>query len=378
MRMPRTTALLSDISLRARAGRTRFDPPEAYFEQVTASYAEVWFPTGGCIWDSFGHCTTCNYGAPVPVDADRMVHAVEVALEHLLPTTETLWISAFDTLQQREVPASARRRIFSLLSDVPAATIITETHPASVRASTVAECVELLGERRFGVQLGVETMDEFLRYSCVNKPFSNRQLGRAVRTLHDNGAEAWGNLIVGLPFLNGVEVVQTSARSVRAALQFGFDNVVLFPNHVKEHTIAYLLAEADRYTPPNLWSVRDVLAQVPRELIDRVHLAWMELKPHPGAAAVHHEPTRLATERLRELLEAFNLHRDRAALTAACTLHSPHPVPLSNDGDLVDRLLTQYEWLSENYGKHGWWQENRMHIKVELDSGRREYLTSLG
>jgi len=375
MRMPRTTSLLSGINTKTRADRSRFEPPETYFEQVTDTYAEVWFPTGGCIWDQMGHCTTCNYGAPMPVEPDRMVRAVEVALSNLAPTTETLWISAFDTLQQKEVPAEARRRIFGLLSEVPAGTIITETHPASVRADTVAECVRLLDGRQLGVQLGVETMDEFLRYACVNKPFSNRQLSTAVRTLHDNGAEAWANLILGVPFLTTPEAVRNTTASVRAAAAFDFDNIVLFPNHVKEHTIAFLLAEAERYSPPDLWSMRDVLAGVPDDVLDKVHLAWVELKPHPGAAVVVHEPSRAATERLRDRLERFNLHRDRSALVEALAIPAPedHIDGTGPDGDdLVCRLLGQYEWLADHHGTPDWWQRNAAQVRAELEAGRAE------
>lgn len=375
MRMPRTTSLLSGINVRARSSRARFDPPETYLDQVSDTYAEVWFPSGGCIWDQMGHCTTCNYGAPMQVEPDRMVKAVEVALTRLAPTTETLWVSAFDTLQQKEVPADVRRRIFALLSDVPAGLVITEAHPASVRADAVAECVQLLAGRRFAVQLGVETMDEFLRYACVNKPFTNKQLAAAVRTLHDNGAEAWANLILGIPFLTGPEAVRNTTASVLAAAEFGFESIALFPNHIKEHTIAYLLAEADRYSPPDLWSLRDVLAGVPDALLDRIHLAWLELKPHPGAPAVVHEPSRAATQLLRDRLERFNMNRDRSALAQALAMPAParHPDTTDQDGeDLVGRLLGQYEWLADHHGAPDWWQHNAEHVRAELETGRAE------
>jgi hypothetical protein len=52
--MPRTTSLLSQIATAVRADRKRFTPPESHFELVTPTYAEVWFPTGGCIWDDPG------------------------------------------------------------------------------------------------------------------------------------------------------------------------------------------------------------------------------------------------------------------------------------------------------------------------------------
>src|SRR5262245_46691749 len=166
-------------------------------------------------------------------------------------------------------------------------------------------------------------MDEFVRYACVNKPFTNATLRRAVDTIHDKGAKAWSNLIVGIPYLSPTEVINGTVRSIVDAAELGFDQIVLFPNHVKEYTIAYLLANAGRYEPPDLWDMREVLAGVPDEIVDRVHLAWLDLKPHPGAATVVFEPEHLATERLRALLDRFNLDRDRVALAEAVALPGP-------------------------------------------------------
>jgi archaeosine synthase beta-subunit len=372
MRMPRTTSFLTALNHRARAGRAPFTQPDSYFQQETPTYAEIWFPSSGCIWDKLGHCTTCNYGMPTPVDPQATVRAVEIALAGIAPTTELLWISAFDSLQEREVPAEARRRVFDLVAQSPARTVVTETHPASVRAEVVAEVVAALGDRTLGVELGTETMDEFVRYACLNKPFSNALLERAVTTVHAQGARAWCNLIVGIPFLTRDEVVDGTVESIRAAFALGFDEVVLFPNHVKEYTIAHWLAQAGRYTPPDLWYLRDVLAEVPADLLAHVNLAWLDLKPHPGAANVEFEPSRLATERLREILDDFNLGRNPSALAEAFLLAEPARQQIDQpQGDLISRLGSGYRWLAETHGESGWWQANGVEIMAELRAGRR-------
>lgn len=365
MRLPLTGRLLSSLGRKARASRAAFAPPESYYNQVSDDYAEVWFPSGGCIWDRLGHCTTCNYGAPQNVSDDAMVRAVEVALRGLEPSTETLWVSAFDTLQRREVPAHVRRRIFTMLGSSPARTILTETHPASVSEGAVAECVELLAGRKLAFQLGVETMDEFVRYACVNKPFTNERLERAVESIRSAGAEAWANLIVGIPFLDRAEAVRGTATSIEDAFAVGFESVVLFPNHVKEHTVAYTLAVAGRYTPPDLWVIRDVLSATSRELLPRVHLAWLDLKPHPGAPVVTNEPDQRATEELRQHLDRFNMDRDLDALDAAFTMEGPaEAVPVGLE--IVGRLLTEYGWLAAAFDENVWWAEHAGGVAKEL------------
>jgi archaeosine synthase beta-subunit len=370
MRMPHTTALLTSLNQKARAGRALYDPPSSWFRQVSDTYAEMWFPSSGCIWDKMGHCTTCNYGMPVPVDVDTAVRAVEIAMGGIAPTTEVLFISAYDSLQEREVPAEARRRIFELVGKSPVRTVITETHPASVRAGTVAEVVAALDGRTFGVELGTETMNEFVRYACLNKPFSNVQLARAVQTIHDQGAKAWCNLIVGIPFLTREEVIDETAASIRDAFALGFDEVVLFPNLVKEYTLAYWLTEAGRYTPPDLWYLRDILAEVPVGLVSHVHFAWLDLKPHPGAARVEFESDRSATERLRQVLDDFNVEHDASLLDEAFQLTEPPRDIREQPGDLVTRLGSAYAWLADTYGEGDWWMANSKEVIAELRAGK--------
>lgn len=366
MKTPRTTAMLSNVAMKARADRVRFTPPSDYFDQVTPTYAEIWFPTGGCFWDTLGHCTMCNYGAPADVNPDAMVRAVEIAAERIAPTTEMLWVSAFNSLQEREVPAEARRRIFDVIAQTPAKMVVTETHPASVRGNVLKACLEQLDGRGLGIELGVETMDEYVRYTCVNKPYSNTLLSKAVNTIHEAGALAWANLLLGITFLDADEVRADMVRSIHAAADLGFDRMMLFPNHVKPHTVAHLLASGERYTAPDMWLMRDVLAELPEELLAKVYLAWVDLKPHPGAPEIVFEPDPARSELLRERLLEFNWGRDRAVLNDALSLPRPELVVDTDRPPLVDRQLSAYEWLSENHGEPGWWAQNADVVRAEL------------
>jgi radical SAM enzyme (TIGR01210 family) len=367
--MPVITHLLSDAARAERSTRRSFVPPAKHFTQVTESYAEIWFPSLGCPWDALGHCTTCNYGAPKAVHPDAMVGAVEFAVASLAPSTEVIWVSAFDTLHDEDVPVEARERIFSLLASTPANTIITEAHPASVRPDRLSRVIALPDGKTLGVELGVETMDEFVRYACLNKPFTNARLARAVAAIQGAGAEAWANLLVGIPFLSRTEVVEDSVYSAVSAVELGLDQLVLFPNHVKKFTVAEALAVAGRYDPPDLWVVRDVLAQLPRSILERTHLAWMEVKNHPGAPEVRFGASSADTTNLLRLLSGFNMERDTTALDEALQLPNSAPPSLTSEHALVDRMLEHFEWLAVRFEGRDWWTLHGVELKAELEAG---------
>jgi radical SAM enzyme (TIGR01210 family) len=285
-----------------------------------------------------------------------MYAAVESALGRLAPTTEMIWISAFNTLFEREVPAPTRKKIFTALARTQVKVVVTETHPASVRKEIIRECVEILDGRTFGVELGVETADEFARYACLNKPFSNKILKRAIDNVHAGGGVVYSNLLVGLPFLSEEEVIFDIARSVEDAVAMGALNVVLFPNHVKDHTVASLLAQAGRYDPPDLWTLQAIVQKVPQRLWPQVHFGWLDLKEHPGAARVTHEPDRANAESLHALLVEFNEKRDISALGKAVNITPDRAVGVPAEMALPDRILEGYRWLALKK-LPGWWEE---------------------
>jgi hypothetical protein len=94
----------------------------------------------------------------------------------------------------------------------------------------------------------------------------------------------------------------------------------------------------------------------------------LDLKPHPGAAKVEFEPSQKDLKRLHEILDAFNLGREPAVLAEAFTLAGPgrHGDDMAAS-DLVTRLSSGYQWLSDTYGERGWWQANGPQIIAELE-----------
>ena len=133
------------------------------------------------------------------------------------------------------------------------------------------------------------------------------------------------------------EVIRGTIDSIQRAFDLGFDEIILFPNHVKEYTLTHWLAQSGRYVAPDLWYLRDVLAGVPRETLCHIHLAWLDLKPHPGAAKVDFRPAQ--AERLRSILDRFNADQDPSILEKAFELAEPvRDAVESADADLAFRL----------------------------------------
>ena len=210
---------LRKLTLAARKGRVKFSPPAYWFEEGK-DFASIWFPSAGCAWDLSGHCFACNYGHPSRPHPDDMVHAVALGLAALQSVPSTLWISSFNFLDQREVPLPVRRRILDLVAATECDVLFSESHPSTVTREAVADCVAYLKGKRFVIELGVETTNDFVRKWGYGKDFGTEEVRRAVADATFAGASCSFNIMVGMPLLSEAEAIQECRRSAKIEQRF--------------------------------------------------------------------------------------------------------------------------------------------------------------
>ncbi len=357
---------LNRVARRLRKGQPPFDPPKVSFEQRGNTYAEIWFPTNGCRWNKQGYCTTCNFGQPTKVAPAQMVEAVRLALDALSESMpETLCVTSFNMLDETEVPANIRREIFGMLGKTSARRILTESHPDSVRGPAVRECVDLLNGRAFGIEMGIESMNDFVRRCCINKNFTRNRIQEVVHTCHDSGATALANVLLGAPFLSHAESVDDTCQSIVLGADMGIDEFVLFPNHVKPYTVVEWLHRHGLYRPPSLWQLVAVLAGIEPELRNRVNLAWVSSKDHPGAGtglapSIEGPDPELVVETLLDYDNSRDAGVlqwlfDRAKSMQSTIEHLQTPAELRA---LPERVVHGYEQIGRAVLGNTWWDSH--------------------
>ena len=355
---------LNQVARMLRRNRPRFIPPTVWFRRCGHALADIWFPSGGCTWDSQGKCTMCNFGHPTRVEPKKMVEAVRLAIDALsVDMPNTLCVTAFNVLDEREVPASTRREIFSLLGKSQAKQILVETHINSIRESVVSECVEILNGRFLGLEVGIESMSDFIRRCCINKDISPTKIREVIKTCHKNGATVHGNFLLGAPFLSPSESVEDASLSIIAADEMGIDEFVLFPIHVKPYTVVDCLYQKNLYEPPSLWQIVNVLDRLDPSLRGRVYHAWVTPKEHPGAQrsvvpVVDDAEPELVIEKL--LSYAENHHPatlqwliDRNPSSSDTRGHFQQ-----TQMELPERIVQGYEVIGRAVLCDAWWKDN--------------------
>ena len=152
----------------------------------------------------------------------------------------------------------------------------------------------------------------------------------ALRGIHQHGAYATANVLVGTPFLSLNEQIQDSIRTVRGVLDMGFDNAVVFPVSVKRHTLTGWLWDRGLYRQPSLWALVDVLRALDPEVLGRVFISWHRPRTQipPGQTApigpttcpACYETVATLMDRWRSEIDRPSLLREIDALQCACRM----------------------------------------------------------
>lgn len=359
---------LRKLTFAARKGRRKFSPPQYWFEEGK-DFASIWFPSAGCAWDLTGHCFACNYGHPSRPHPDAMVEAVALGLAALQSVPSALWIGSFNFLDQREVPLSVRRRILALVAATECDVLFSESHPTTVTREAVADCIAYLRGKRFVIQLGVETTNDFVRKWGFGKGFGTVEVRRAVADATSAGASCCFNIMVGMPLLSEAEAIHEAIVSVGEAFEMGAESVTLFPCRIKENTLLYALHRGGYAEPTSLLALATVISAIDPSLWPRINLAWVTPKVHPGHPAAleppvpHRDPTAV-----RSALAHFEATGDGTALIALLgdPTYQEWLQRTTSTISLPDRMLAALADISDSLLGGDWWRDYGRSVEAEL------------
>ena len=260
-------------------------------EQIASvEFASVWFRTRGCLHQlENGGCSFCNYGSGPEVSGDEMVSFAADAMASL-PESDgrVLFVSPSGSmLDEREVPAEARRRILRLAGQQNCVHVIFETRAETVTEKLLAECRQMLGGKGLSVEIGLEAVDPDVRKFCVNKGNTLDVFKRATDCCRRSGVGVIANIAVGMPFLNTDETIGEAVQTVKWALANGVEQCMLFPIHLRRGTFTEILWKAGLYLPQPIWALVEVLERLPKEELAGTSIAWYEIYSYFSRAGDH-------------------------------------------------------------------------------------------
>lgn len=303
--------------------------PEQYQTMYRLEHAnggllcDIWFMSKGCYHDSRGGCTMCNYGKSSGIVCQEQILNQIRQLISCLPGQfeDFLLTPSGSILDDKEVPEEFRDKLFTEIESVRTKRFIVETRADTVTKERLA-CFDRLKRRmECYIEIGLECSDNWILKHCINKGITIQEFQRAVSLIHEAGLKATANVGVGIPFLQEKASIVYGVQTVRDALSWGADSIVLFPYHVKQGTVLRDMERMGMYQCVSMWSLIEVLKQVDEDWLDRVQISWYKDYYGKSTSGICSSPK--TCPKCRQTVEnMLDQYRDKPGRDTLSTLYS--------------------------------------------------------
>ena len=338
---------------------------------------EVWFMTRGCCHDMEGGCVMCNYGKGMLVEHEEIIGQLRDRFDRLPQGLRELVINPSGSfLDDREVPPPLRSTILALLKDMPFQTLTVESRADVLSLHALQELKNSLDNKEIFIEIGVESLNPWLLRNCINKGLAIESIFTAVAQIHSLGMQAIANIGLGIPFISESANIIDAAASIHKAFEMGFDQVVLFPYHVKPGTLLEELYALKMYRCVSLWSLIQVLLALDGAKLAKTNISWYR-NNYTNKNKVLASPT-TCTHCEAQILGLLDDYRDSpgslslerlANLECAC-YEDWHQERINEpQGIVFDDVLNGYRALAKVFNVDGDLLERELnHMKTALEA----------
>ena len=222
--------------------------------------------TNGCCWAKAGNggCTMCGYRSAslTGVTEEDLNKQIDQALSKYKGEPFVKIYTSGSFFDTNEIPESIRERIFSEYSGCKR--ILVESRPEFLTSDLVSTLPGTLT-----VALGMESSDEEVLRTCINKGFTAAQSKAAGELLKDGGIGVRTYLLLKPPYLTESRAIDGAVESARFADPFS-DEISINPLNVQHATVVERLWKRGEFRSPWIWSLIEVMKRLSGTVNSRI------------------------------------------------------------------------------------------------------------
>lgn len=274
-----TTAKARGVSVIKRRVKNPNKPAAAWTIQArigtkTGTALSIVLSTEGCAHarGSEGGCTMCSYlldGTSMNPTSDEFLNQFVEAMKKVEKASAPISVKIYTSgsfLDSEEIPTEARNRILTeIASDERIIEVVLESRPEYVQDSILEEVRSLLGNRSVELAMGLESSSDQIRSLCINKNFDFTAFREAVDIGKKFNIGTRAYVLLKPPFLTERDALLDAQKTISDAIRAGVTTVSLNPVNIQSNTLVESLWKKQRYRPPWLWSVVEVLSYAHEE-----------------------------------------------------------------------------------------------------------------
>ncbi|MFQ5800661.1 MAG: archaeosine biosynthesis radical SAM protein RaSEA, partial [Candidatus Hydrothermarchaeales archaeon] len=218
-------------------------------------------PTKGCRWGRSSGCTMCGYIYEAGNLGDKdLAAAFQGAIDGLGEVPYLKLFTSGSFFDPEEVSKDLLDSIITAVNERGIRQLQVESRPEFLTKDGLDYVKENL-DSKLEMGIGLETSNDLIRASCINKGFSFGDYKKAVELCRSKDVYVKTYLLLKPPFILEREAIEDTVESALDAVQAGSTRISINPMNIQRGTIVELLWRRGEYRTPWLWSLVEVLRQ---------------------------------------------------------------------------------------------------------------------
>jgi len=217
--------------------------------------------TRGCSWALKSGCSMCGYfndSAFEEVTGKDLFSQYNKAMERYNGEKFVKIFNSGSFLDDSEVSIDVRNNILDDLNE-KTKKVSFESRPEYIKNKTIDE-IKKTYENKIEIGIGLETADDFIRNSIINKGFTYKSYKKSVDLLMKNNIDIKTYVLIKPPFLTEKQSIDDAISTVEKIKDSS--NVISFnPCNVQRRTVLEYLWKRKKYRPPWLFSIVEILKE---------------------------------------------------------------------------------------------------------------------
>lgn len=177
----------------------------------------------GCEWaKTGGPCNMCNYYLQCDkrITTTNLINQFQNAIAKYDFNRDKIGrIDIFNSgsfLNNKEVPEKARLEIMKLINNIKSVKeVLIESRPEFIKKKKIKKLQSVSGKKTLIIGIGLESSDNYIRETCVNKGFNLKVFENAVRIIKDVNCVLNTYVLVKPPFLSEKEAIDDAVKTIK-------------------------------------------------------------------------------------------------------------------------------------------------------------------
>lgn len=268
--------LLSELNKKVRERKPNIDGSNLYAVWKENNSLQIFLRSQGCRFSELGMCTMCDYGIS---ERNLTLHEIAIAMNYIIkeitPEINAIGLGTFGSFfDTYELSEENQNYVLEIVARLNINDITIETFYSTVTEEKLKRTKEILKEKELSIELGLESVSEFVQKDCLNKRIHLPSLLKKIELIHKYDCRVILNVLFGAPFLNLDQQIDDSLKSVKWGFEHGADQIVLFPTNIKPYTLLKELYNGGFYQPISHWGFLMLLNDIPEKYLDKIIFSW--------------------------------------------------------------------------------------------------------